>query len=86
MTPAPDVPAHHGQGNPVWRLQHTCDPTNAGSEQEVRWGGVASKTHRRVTERCEGRIMKRPNNLSEGRSVVLLPVSLTPSAGIWYLS
>ena len=52
MTPASDVSAHHGQGSPVRRLQHTCDPTNAGSEQEVRWGGVASRTHRRVTERC----------------------------------
>ena len=36
MTPASDVSAHHGQGSPVRRLQHTCDPTNAGSEQEVR--------------------------------------------------
>ena len=40
MTPASDVSHHSGAGEPCPRLQHSCDPADAGSEQEAQWGGV----------------------------------------------
>ena len=39
------------QESSVRRLQHSCDPALAGSEQEEQWGDVASGMHRRITEK-----------------------------------